>query len=160
MCFPFKFSDITYTDPMNPASESRTIIARCAALGLSLAQAHRLAGVDHSMQNLAWVLGLDRFSLAPLRPRRWLWRAAQTCSVSYRIPLTPEGLLEVLSTGTLPPSDLATFFHFLEEAPLQVVVMAIEQAAQQSGADITQIWRNVDQIAAALSSTRLRSSDG
>lgn len=142
---------------MNPAADNPAIIARCAALGLSLAQVQRLAGVDHSAQDLAWVLGLDPVLLTPLKPRRWLWMAAQTCSVSYREPLTPEGLLEVLTTGTLPPGDVATFLHFLEEAPLSIVVMAIEQAAQQSGVIITEIWRNVDQIAAAWASTRLRS---
>jgi hypothetical protein len=35
--------------------------------------------------------------------------------------------------------------------------MAIEQAAQKAGVPIAQIWRNVDQIAAAWSSARLRS---
>lgn len=142
---------------MNPAAVRQAVIARCAALGLSLAQVQRLAGADHTLQDLACMLGLDRFTLEPLRPRRWLWMAAQTSSVSYRIPLTSEGLLEVLTTGTLPPADVATFLHFLEEAPLTIVVMAIEQAAQQSGVAIAEIWRNVDQIAAAWSSTRLRS---
>lgn len=101
--------------------------------------------------------GLDPLTLAPLKPRRWLWMAAQTCSLSYREPLTPQGLLEVLTTGAVPPAAVATIVHFLEEAPIQVVVMAIEQAAQQSGVAIAQIWRHVDQIAAAWSSTRLRS---
>lgn len=142
---------------MNHAADNQAIIARCAALGLSLAQVQRLAGADHSLRDLAYVLGLDGFTLTPLKPRRWLWMAAQTCSVSYRVALTPEGLLEVLTTGTVPPADESTFLHFLEEAPLSIVVMAIEQAAQQSGIAITQIWRNVDQIAAAWSSTRLRS---
>lgn len=103
------------------------------------------------------MLALDPFTLAPVKPKPWLWMAAKTCSVSYRNELTPERLLEVLTTGTLPPDDVATFLHFLEEAPLSIVVMAIEQAAQQSGVAIAEIWRNVDQIAAAWSSTRLRS---
>lgn len=142
---------------MNSAADNPAIIARCAALGLSLAQVQRLAGADHSLQDLAYVLGLDGYTLTPLKPRRWLWMAAQTCSVSYRETLTPEGLLAVLTTGALPPEDVATFLHFLEEAPLSMVVMAIEQAAGQSGAPIAQLWRNVDRIAAAWSSTRLRS---
>lgn len=79
-----------------------------------------------------------------------------TCSVSYLNPLSPEGLLNILTTGVVPPADAATILHFLEEAPLQVVVMAIEQASNQSGVAIERIWRNVDEIAAAWSSTRLR----
>jgi hypothetical protein len=139
------------------AADNRAIIARCTALGLSLVQVQRLAGVDYSLLDLAHVLGLDGFTLVPLKPRRWLWMAAQTCSVSYRVKLTPERLLLVLTTGILPPADVPTFLHFLEEAPLSIVVMAVEQAAQESGVAIKQIWRNIDQIAAAWSSTRLRS---
>lgn len=75
------------------------------------------------------MLGLDAYTLTPLKPRRWLWMAAQTCSVSYRDVLTSEALLAVLTTGTLLPDDAAMFLYFLEEAPLSIVVMAIEQAA-------------------------------
>jgi hypothetical protein len=142
---------------MNSAADNPAIIARCAALELSLAQVQRLAGPDHSLRDLAWVLGLDPVSMTPLKPRRWVWMAAATSSVSYRIVLTTERLVEVLTTGTLLPADVATFLHFLEEAPIQVVVMAVEQVAQESGVPIAQIWRNLDQIAAAWSSTRLRS---
>ena len=143
---------------MDPAADNPAIIARCAALGLSLAQVQRLAGADHSLQDLAWVLGLDPVSMAPLKPRRWLWMAATTSSVSYRVALTTEGLAEVLTTGTLLPADASTFLHFLEEAPIQVVVMAVEQVAQENGVPIAQIWRNMDQIAAAWSSTRFRAT--
>ena len=118
-----------YTDLLNPGADHPAIIARCAALGLSLDQVKRLAGVDHALQDLAHVLGLDAYTLTPLKPRRWLWMAAQTCSVSYWDVLTSEALLAVLTTGTLLPDDAAMFLYFLEEAPLSIVVMAIEQAA-------------------------------
>ena len=142
---------------MHPATDNNVIIARCAALGLSLAQVQRLAGADHSSDDLASVLGLDPENLVPLKPRRWLWMAAQTCSVSYRKPLTPDELMDVLATGNLPSDVVSTFMHFLDEAPLPVVVMAVEQASHQSGVPIAQIWRHVDGIAAALASARLRS---
>lgn len=137
--------------------ENEAIAARCTSLGLSLTQVRRLAGVDHSLADLAFVLGLDPLTMKPLKQRRWLWMAAQTCSVSYQKPLTPDGLLEILTTGELPPADSATFLHFLDEAPLTVVVMAIEQASQLSSVPIERIWHHVDKIAAAWSSTRLRS---
>lgn len=82
--------------------------------------------------------------------------AAQTCSVSYRKVLTPEALLEVLLTGKVQQDDASTIFHFLDEAPIQIVVMAIEQASRQSDTDIAQIWRNLGHLATALSSRRLR----
>jgi hypothetical protein len=138
-------------------ADNQAILTRCAALGLSLAQVQRLAGVDNSLQALAWILGLDSVTLTPLKPRRWMEMAASTSSVSYRVVLTPEILLEVLTTGTVPPAYASTLLHFLEEAPIQVVVMSVEQAAQQSGVAIEQIWHHVDQIGAAWASTRLRS---
>jgi len=61
----------------------------------------------------------------------------------------------VLSTGVFPQSLSAPIFHFINEAPIQVVVMAIEEAAHESGLNISLIWRNVAQIAKAMSSNRL-----
>ena len=84
------------------------------------------------------MLGLDPVTLAPLKPRRWLWMAAQTCS-SYREPLTSEALVEVLTTGAIPPAAVPTILHFLEEAPLQIVVMAVQQASQESGVAIDRV---------------------
>ena len=150
-------SKFPYTDSMNPAADLQTVNARCANLGLTLTFAQRLAGTGNSSQDLAHVLGLDPLTLAPLKPRRWLWMAAQTCSVSYRESLTSEAFLEVLTTGAIPPAAVPTILHFLEEAPLQVVVMAVQQASQESGVAIAQIWRNIDCMAVTWSSTRLRS---
>lgn len=138
-------------------TDNPIIIERCAALGLSVDQVKRLAGEDHSLRDLAFLLALDPDTLAPVTPKHWLWMAAQTCSVSYRMALTPERLQTALVSGTVAPSDESTFQHFLNEAPLSVVFMAGEQAAQQSGLPIAEIWRNVDQMAAARSSARLRS---
>ncbi|WP_426197703.1 hypothetical protein [Massilia sp. DWR3-1-1] len=71
--------------------------------------------------------------------------------------MTPERLKTALLTGKVAPDDEATFLHFLDEAPLSVVFVAGQQAAQQSGVPPSQIWRNIDQMAAARSSIRLRS---
>ena len=38
----------------------------------------------------------------------------------------------------------------LDEAPLQLVVLAVEQAAQQSGMPIRDIWCNVERLAAVV----------
>jgi len=105
------------------------IRTRCAALGRSFDQAQRIALA--SSDPLPWALGLDSVTLAVLRPRRWLWMAAQTSNVSYRGILTPEVLLTILTTGEVPPEFVAHVVHFLEEVPIQIVVMAVEQAAQQ-----------------------------
>lgn len=93
------------------------------------------------------MLGLDLATLAPLESRRWLWMATQTASVNYLETLTPEELLEILTTGEVPAAFAPHVWHLLDEAPIQVVVLAVEQAARQSGTPIETIWRNVALIA-------------
>lgn len=73
--------------------------------------------------------------------------AAQTASVSYRGTLTPDALLAILTTGVVPAAFSAHVAHLFDEAPIQLVVMAVEQAAQQSDVPIAAIWRNVERLA-------------
>ena len=134
----------------------QAIYDRCAALGLSIEHAQRLAVAANETdpQSLLRVLGLDFATLAPLKPRRWLWMVAQTSSVSYRRILTPETLLEILTTGDVPPIFFSHVLHLLDEAPIQCVVMAVEQAAQKSGIPIEVLWRNVELISEKTQSRR------
>ena len=81
--------------------------------------------------------------------------AAQTSGVSYRAVLTPDMLLAVLVSGDVPDEFQAHLMHFLNEAPMQLVVMSVEQAAQQSGVPIARIWRNVAQLNRTLHDVRL-----
>ena len=138
------------------STTDQVIITRCAALGLSFDQAQRIALA--SGESLLWALGLDYVTLAALKPRRWLCMAAQTSSVSYRVILTPEVLLVILTTGEVPRAFVSHVLHFLEEAPIQLVVLAVEQAAQQGGMPIATIWRNVARIADGIQSRRITAS--
>jgi len=131
------------------------IALRCAALGLARPQAEALADAKPFPSDLMHVLGLNPDTLAPLPAKPWLWMAAQTSSVSYRDVLTPDALLAVLISGDVPDGYHAHVVHFLNEVPMQIVVMAIEQAAQQSGVPIARIWRSVDQLNSSLQSRRL-----
>ena len=136
--------------------DDQAICDRCAALGLSIEHAQRLAVAANETdpQSLLRVLGLDFATLVPLKPRRWLWMVAQTSSVSYRRILTPEALLEILTTGEVPPVFLSHVLHLLDEASIQSVVMAVEQAAQKSGIPIEVLWRNVELISEKTQSRR------
>ena len=141
---------------MKTAADIEAAIAlRCAALGLARPQAQALADAEPFPSNLVHVLGLNPDTLAPLPAKRWLWMAAQTSSVSYRGVLTPDVLLAVLVSGDVPDEYQAHMTCFLDEVPMQVVVMAIEQAAQQGGVPIARIWRNVDQLNRKLHGYRL-----
>ncbi len=113
------------------------------------------AGEGFGPLTLPHVLGLNPITLAPLKPRKWLWMAAQTCSVSYRKTLTPETLLSILTTGDVPKENVSNIVHFLQEAPVQNVVMAVDQAAQQSGLPAEFLWRNLALIAAIWQCYRL-----
>jgi hypothetical protein len=145
-----------HTASMNTAADIETAIAgRCAALGLTRPQAQALADADPFPSDLMHVLALNRNTLAPFSSRRWLWMAAQTSSVSYTSLLTPEVLLSVLVSGDVPDEFHPHIAHFLDEAPMQVVVMAIEQAAQQSGVLIVHVWDRVAQLDRALKGRRL-----
>ena len=145
-----------HTGCMQTAADIETAIAvRCGALGLARPQAQALADAAPFPSGLVHVLGLDPDTLAPLPAKRWLWMAAQTSSVSYRGALTPDVLLAVLVSGDVPDEYQAHVTHFLDEAPMQLVVMAIEQAAQQSGVPIACIWRSVAQLNSTLQCRRL-----
>jgi len=139
----------------NAADIEAAIALRCATLGLARPQAEALAVAKPFPSDLMHVLGLNPDTLALLPAKPWLWMAAQTSSVSYRGVLTPDALLAVLISGDVPDGYHAHMVHFLNEAPMQLVVMAIEQAAQQSGVAIARIWRSVDQLNNRLQSRRL-----
>jgi len=113
------------------------------------------AGEGFGPLDLPHVLGLNPITMAPLKPRKWLWMAAQTCSVSYRKTLTPETLVNILTTGDVPEENISNIVHFLQEAPVQNVVMAVDQAAHQSGIPAAFLWRNLELIAAILECHRL-----
>jgi len=136
--------------------DNQAIWDRCAALGLSIEHAQRLAAAANPTdpQSLLRVLGLDIATLAPLKSRRWLWMVAQSSSVSYRRILTPETLLEIFTTGDVPPEFLSHVLHLLDEVSIQCVVMAVEQAAQKSGIPIKVLWRNVERISEETQSCR------
>ena len=138
------------------STTDQVILTRCDALGLSFDQAQRITLASGS--TIPVVLGLNAVTFAPLKPRRWLWMAAQTSSVSYRGILTPEVLLAILTTGEVPRAFASHVLHLLEEAPIQLVVLAVEQAAQQGGMPIATIWHNVARIADEIQSRRITAS--
>jgi hypothetical protein len=125
----------------NCSDQDAAIAARCAKLGLSRPQAQALADAGPFPSTVEQVLGFDN------KPgKRWLWMAAQTSSVSYEDTLTPEALLGVLVIGVVPVEFGAHILHFVEEAPIPMVVQAVEEASQQSGMPISEIWANMRRL--------------
>ena len=114
---------------------------------------------DLSFQRLARllaVLGLsfEGPSLAARKRKNGLWMAAKTSSVSYRNELTEVQLERALASGKAQFGFESNLLHFLDEAPVQVVVMAIEETAQKESVNPAEIWSNVAKLASQLGGTR------
>ena len=108
-------------------------------------------GVNRAGQVLA-VLGLD----APVpttesrRKQHGLRMAARNANVSYARELQPDALARMLVSGTVPVPYAPHLTHLLDEAPLSMVVMAVEEAAANEGVAPKAVWRNVAKLARSL----------
>ena len=109
-------------------------------------------GVNRAGQVLA-VLGLamQEPSTENRRVKRGLVMASRTASVSYANELTPETLAQILASGEVPEIYIAHMAHLLDEAPISMVVMAVEESAAAVRLPPREIWRNVARVAAKLS---------
>lgn len=145
------------------------IRARREALGLTQARLAHLSGLSRQtvagleagqladlgfnrVNQLMAVLGLD-WKAPPevtAAARRGLRMAARTASTSYAQAVTPETLSQVLATGEVPPAYGAHLTHLLDEAPVSLVVMAVEDVAAQEHLSPRSVWHNVGKIARTL----------
>lgn len=117
----------------------------------------RLGKLSHEpVRHLMIVVGLSP-GLPPFKPKyakKALWMAANSASVSYRRAICPEQLGHTLSTGHLPPQFIPQIGTFLEEAPVPLLVMAVEEAAAGQRIDPQAVWRNVALLADRLGLVR------
>jgi transcriptional regulator with XRE-family HTH domain len=144
---------------------------RRAALGLSQARLARLSGlsratinqlengtlVDLGVSKLANLLDLVGLSLeagARETSRHGLRMASRTVSVSYRSRLGADQLAQALATGRLPAGFVAHMSTFIDEAPLPLVVSAVEEAARLRGVPAKRIWQHLTRWAHELRSPR------
>lgn len=155
---------------MNLIDIGHAVRARRAELGLSQAQLAHLSGLSRQtlvgLENGALsdlgvnraglvmaVLGLDSPPPDTLarRKKRGLWMAAKTASVSYASEMAPEALEQALASGDVPPPFAPHLTHLLDEAPVPIIVMAVEETASRAHLPPRQIWRNVAKLAESLS---------
>ncbi|QHE85743.1 helix-turn-helix domain-containing protein [Hydrogenophaga sp. BPS33] len=155
---------------MNLIDIGHAVRERRSTLGLSQAQLAHLSGlsrqtlvglengtlsdlgVNRAGQVMA-VLGLDSPKPDTLtrRKKRGLWMAAKTASVSYARELGPDALEKALASGEVSPPFAPHLTHLLDEAPVSIVVMAVEETASRAHVPPRQIWRNVAKLAESLS---------
>lgn len=84
------------------------------------------------LSHLLAVLGLDLEAKSATGLEHALAVAARTASTSYKKPLAPETLAEMLASGVAPDEYRPHLMTLLDETPLPVVIKAIQEAAQRS----------------------------
>lgn len=158
---------------MNIYEVGNAVRVRRLSLGLTQLRLAKLAGLsrqtvqqleagtiaDLSFGRVVNLLGVLGLSFAPptikaREKKRGLWMAAKNASVSYRGELTSEQLQQALASGQVPANHTSQLLHFLDETPLQVVVMAVEETAHLEAVPPARIWGGVAQLARQLDSTR------
>ena len=102
------------------------------------------------------VLGLNSgVPNAEMRNRKkGLWMAAKTASVSYKEEMDTATLSRALVTGQLPKQFIAHVARLLDEAPIPVIVMAVEEAARNEHVQPKAVWRNISKLAKSLDLSR------
>ena len=64
--------------------------------------------------------------------------------------LPPVALGHALASGCVPKASAAHLTHLLDEAPVPLVVMAVEEAAADEGVEPKVVWRGVASLAKTL----------
>ena len=95
-------------------------------------------------------LDLDPPSHAARSRKRGLWMAAKNASVSYVQEVPPDTLGRALVGVGVPKGYAAHLTHLLDEAPVPLLVMAVEEAAAKEGVAARAVWRNVAKLAKSL----------
>jgi transcriptional regulator with XRE-family HTH domain len=156
---------------MNLVSIGQLVKQRRQILGLSQARLARMSGlsratinqletgtiVDLGAAKLIAMLDLLGLTLdAAERPQRdnALALASRTASVSYKEVLTPEALTDALVGGQLPASITAHVATLLDEAPLPLIVGAVDEVARHTHCPAKTLWKHLLQWAHELQSPR------
>lgn len=101
----------------------------------------------NKLADLLSVLGLS-FDACPTGAiKHPLQVAARTASTSYKNILSPAVLKKMLSTGVAVKEYESHMATLLEEAPVPVVVMAIQAAAEATGTPMKTMMQNVSTFA-------------
>jgi transcriptional regulator with XRE-family HTH domain len=140
-------------------------------LGLSQERLAKLCGLSRStihhlekgslndlgaakLLSLLSLLGLDVITQEHHQKHRGLDMASKTASVSYRTKLQSSDLSRSLACGVLPEKIYPHVASLLDEAPLEIIVSAVEEAAKINHVAPKVIWKNIDRWAHEMHSPR------
>lgn len=150
---------------------AKAVRGRREALGLSQARLAKLAGLSRATVNqlenatlndlgvaklvkLLGLLGLNLETTREPRSTRGLRTASRVASVSYKRTLDAKSLARALASGDIPHGMEPYLTTLLDEAPLQIVVRAVEETARQEHVPPKRIWQNLARWASELRSPR------
>ena len=80
--------------------------------------------------------------------------ASKTVSVSYKTKLQSADLSHSLACGELPDTIYPHVATLLDEAPLEIIVSAVEEAAMENHVAPKLIWKNIHRWAQEMHSPR------
>ena len=101
------------------------------------------------------LLGLDVIAQEYSKKRHGLDIASKTASVSYKTKLHSNDLSYSLACGKLPDNIYPHVATLLDEAPLEIIVSAVEEAAKDNHISPKLIWKNIHRWAYEMQSPRV-----
>ena len=105
--------------------------------------------------SLLSLMGLDISILGRQKKQDALELVSQTASVSYKNKLTSSDLAKSLVSGEISETIFPYMATLLDEAPLPMIVSAVEQAAKASKTPPKIIWKNIDRWTKEMHSPRM-----
>ena len=140
-------------------------------LGLSQERLAKLCGLSRStihhlekgslndlgaakLLSLLSLLGLDVITQEHTKKHHGLDMASKTASVSYKTKLQSSDLSRSLVSGELPEKIYPYVATLIDEAPLAIIVSAVEEAARENHVAPKLIWKNIDRWAHEMHSPR------
>lgn len=156
---------------MNLREIGLKVVQRRTALGLSQDRLAKLCGLSRStihhlekgtlndlgaakLLALLSLLGLNVITQEHSTKHHGLDMASKTASVSYKTKLQSSDLSHSLAFGELPLSIYPHIATLLDEAPLEIIMSAVEEAATDNHVAPKLIWRNINRWASEMHSPR------
>ncbi len=158
-------------EPMNLADIGQLVHARRLALGLSQAQLATMGGLSRATVNqlengslvdlgaakligLLDLVGINLDAGTRKGHKHALQSVSQSASVSYKTMLEPAELAAALVGGELPKGITPHISTMLDEAPLSLIVAAVEEVASSSSMAPKLLWKHLFHWARDLQSPR------
>lgn len=156
---------------MNLADIGQLVHARRSALGLSQAQLATLSGLSRATINqleggtlvdlgaakliaLLNLVGIKLDAGASKGQQNALQSVSRNASVSYKKVLDPNALAAALVDGVLPKQLTPHIATLLDEAPMALIVAAVEEVAAIRSTSPKLLWKHVFNWARELQSPR------